>query len=51
MTIYYPLSGTTCEVSDGSYSSRISTKSDKNMADFDGEESPQEHVDLMASLT
>ncbi|OXA42165.1 Ubiquitin carboxyl-terminal hydrolase 34 [Folsomia candida] len=35
MTIYYPLSGTTCEVSDGSYSSRISTKSDKNMADFD----------------
>jgi hypothetical protein len=27
------------EGSDGSYSSRMSTKSDKNMADFDGEDS------------
>jgi len=37
------------EASDGSYSSRISTKSEKNMADFDGEESHCED-ELVQSL-
>jgi len=36
--------------SDGSYSSRMSTKSEKNMADFDGEDSNCEE-ELMQSLT
>ena len=38
------------EGSDGSYSSRISNKSEKNMADFDGEDSPCED-EIMQSLT
>lgn len=37
--------------SDGSYSSRMSNKSEKNMADFDGEDSNCDEDSLMQSLT
>ena len=35
----------------GSYSSRMSTKSDKNMADFDGEESGCDEEEELVRLT
>lgn len=47
----YVSPGDNLDGSDGSYSSRMSTKSEKNMADFDGEDSNCDEDSLMQSLS